>query len=53
MPYQVYVNTPPLILYLSAIKTLFVIEKLSLIGPSSFGFAQNAIHDFRNNVFNS
>ena len=34
-------------------KHLFVILKLSLIGCSSFIFAQNTIHEFQNTVMNS
>ena len=33
-------------MHLSAIGTLFVIQKLSLIGSISFGFVQNILHDF-------
>ena len=32
---------------------LFVVEKMSLIGSTSFGFAQNMIRDFQNTVLNS
>ena len=46
----VYFNTLLLISYLSVIETLFVIEKLSLTGFTSFGFAQNGFHDFRNTL---
>ena len=35
-------------------KDLFVVEKKnSLIGSTSFGSAQNMIHDFQNTVLNS
>ena len=34
-------------------KHLFVVEKLSLIGSTYFGFAQNTIHDFQNTKLNS
>ena len=47
------INTPFLMTYLSGIKYLFVMRKLSLIGSTSFGFAQNTIHDFQNTVLNS
>ena len=49
----VYFKTPFLIIYFSAIEHLFVIEYLSLKGFTSFGFAQNKLHDFRNTVLNS
>ena len=32
---------------------VFVKEKLSLIGFTFFGFAQDTIHDFQNTVLNS
>ena len=38
---------------LSAIETLICRRKMSLIGFTSFGFAQNMIHDFHNTVLNS
>ena len=34
-------------------KHLYVLQKLSLIGSTSFGFAQNTLHDFGNTVLNS
>ena len=46
-PDPVYFNTPLFIMYLSAIETLKCHRKLSLIGSTSFGFAQNTIHDFQ------
>ena len=46
-------NTLLLILYLSAIETLVCRREMSLIGITSFGFAQNTIHDFQNTVLNS
>ena len=33
-------------------KHLYVMEKLGLIGSTSFGFAQNTLHDFRNIILN-
>ena len=38
---------------LSAIETLFVIEKLSLMGSTFFGTAQTMIHNFQNTLLNS
>ena len=35
------------------LKKLFVKSKLSLLGSSSFGFAQNTMHEFQNTVLNS
>ena len=52
-PYSVYFNTVLLIIYLSAIETLICHREMSLIGSTSFGFAQNTIHDFQNTVLNS
>ena len=46
-------NTLLLIIYLSAIETLTCRSEMSLIGSTSFGFAQNTIHDFQNTVLNS
>ena len=37
-------------MYVSAIKHLFVIEKLSLIGFTCFGFVQTIIHDFKHTI---
>ena len=34
-------------------QTLVCRREMSLIGSTSFGFAQNMIHDFQNTVFNS
>ena len=42
-----------LIIYLSAIETLLCRREMSLIGSTSFGFAQNTIHDFQNTLLNS
>ena len=36
--------------YLSAIETLICRKEMSLLGSTSFGFAQNTIHDFQNTV---
>ena len=52
-PDSVYFNTLLLIIYLSAIETLICRREMSLIGSTSFGFAQNTIHDFQNTVLNS
>ena len=52
-PDSVYFQTLLLIIYLSAIERLICRGEMSLIGSSSFGFAQNRIHDFQNTVLNS
>ena len=52
-PDSVYFNTLLLIIYLSAIETLVCRREMSLIGSTSFGFAQNTIYDFQNTVLNS
>ena len=39
-----------LFIYLSVIETLI---EMSLIGSTSFDFAQNTIHDFQNTVLHS
>ena len=52
-PNPVYFNTPLLIRYLSATETLICRKEMSLIGPTSFGFAQNKIHDFQNTLLKS
>ena len=36
-----------LIIYLRAIETLIWCREMSFIGSTSFGFAQNMIHDFQ------
>ena len=36
-----------LFIYLNAIETLICRKKISLIGSTSFGFAQNKIYDFQ------
>ena len=38
---------------MSAIKTLICRREMNLTGPTTFGFAQNTIHDFRNTLLNS
>ena len=43
----VYFHTLLLIINLSAIGRLICLRKTSLIGSTSFGFAQNTIHDFQ------
>ena len=52
-PDSVYFNTILLITYLSAIETLICPREMSLIGSSSFDFAQNTIHYFQNTILNS
>ena len=39
-------------MFLSAIETLICRREMSLRGSTSFAFAQNAIHDFKNTVLN-
>ena len=51
-PDSVYFNTLLLIVYLSAIETLTCRGEMTLTGSTSFGFAQNMIHDFQNTVLN-
>ena len=52
-PDSVYFHTLLLIIYLSAVERLICRRELSLIGSTSFGFAQNTTHDFQNTVLNS
>ena len=52
-PDSVYFNMLLLITYLNTIETLVCCREMSLIGSTSFGFAQNTIHDFQNTVLNS
>ena len=52
-PDPVYFDMLLLILYLSTIGTIICRREMSLIGSTSFGFAQNTMHDFQNTVFNS
>ena len=37
--------------YIMLSKHSFVRQKLRLIGSTSFGFAQNPLHDFQNTVY--
>ena len=50
---SVYPNTLLLFMHLSVIEKLICLREMSLIGSTSFGFAQNTIHDFENTVLNS
>ena len=50
-PDSVYFHTLLLIIYLSAIERLICHIEMSLIGSSSFGFAQNTMHHFQNTIF--
>ena len=43
---DVYFHTLLLVIYLSAIERLICRREMSLIGSTSFGFAQNTTHDF-------
>ena len=54
-PDSVNSNTLLLIIYLNVIETLVCRREMSLIGSTSFGFAQlvNTIHDFQNTALNS
>ena len=49
-PDSVNFYTLLLILYLSAIETIVCRKEMSLMGSTSFGFAQNTIHDIQNTV---
>ena len=40
-------------MYFSAIETLTCRREISLIGSTSFGFAQNTIHNLQNTLLNS
>ena len=51
-PDCVYFHTLLLIIYLSAIERLICHREMSLIGSTSFGFAQNTMHNFQNTVLN-
>ena len=51
--YSVYFYSLLLIIYLNAIETLTCCTEMSLLGPNTFGFAQNTLHDFQNTVLNS
>ena len=52
-PDSVYFHTLLLIIYFSAIERLICSREISLIGSTSFGFAQNTMHGFQNTVLNS
>ena len=52
-PDSVYFRTLYLIIYLSAIRRLICHREMSLIGSTSFDFAQNTMHHFQNTVLNS
>ena len=52
-PDSVYFHKLLFIIYLSAIEGLICRREMSLIGSTSFGFAQNTMHDFQNTVLNS
>ena len=52
-PDSVYFHTLLLIIYLTDIERLICRREMSLIGSTSFGFAQNTMHDFQNTVLNS
>ena len=52
-PDSVYFNMLLLSIYLIAIETLICHRETSLIGSTSFGFAQNTRYDFQNTVLNS
>ena len=45
-PNSIYFHTLFLIIYLSAIERHICRREMSLIGSTSFGFAQNTMHDF-------
>ena len=49
-PDSVYFNTLLLIIHLSTVKTLNCCREMSLIRSTSFGLAQNTIHDFHNPI---
>ena len=50
---SVYFHMLLLTIYLSAMERLICRREISLIGSTSFGFAQDMIHDFQNTVLNS
>ena len=52
-PDSVYFHTLLLIIYFCAIETLICRREMRLIGSTSFGFAQNMMHDFQNTILNS
>ena len=51
-PNPIYFNTLLLIVYLSYRKT-YLSKRNEFIGPTSFSFAQNTIHNFQNKELNS
>ena len=53
MPCFCLLSYAVLVTYLGAIETLICRREMSYIGSTSFGFAQNTIHDFQNTVLNS
>ena len=52
-PDSVYFHTLLLIIYLSAIEIIICSREMNLVGSTSFGFAQNTMHDCQNTVLNS
>ena len=52
-PDPVYFHMLLLIIYLSATERLICHKEMSLIGSTSFSFAQNMMHDCQNTVLNS
>ena len=48
-----YLNTPFLIIYLNGTETLICHIEFSLLGSTSFGFAQDTIQDFQSTILNS
>ena len=52
-PASDYFHTLLLTVYLNAIERFICRREMSLIGSTSFDFAQNTIHDFQNTVLNS
>ena len=49
-PDSLYFHTMLLIIYLGAIERLICRREMSLIGFTSFGLAQNTMHDFQNSL---
>ena len=52
-PDSVYFHTLLFIIYLSDVERVICRREMSLIESTSFGFAQNTMHDFQNTVLNS
>ena len=52
-PNTAYFNSLLLIIYMGVLQTLICGREMSLMGSTSFSFAQNTIHDIRNTVLNS